>query len=131
MKSITDKTITLRRAVAASTVLVKLETIERLKSNDLQKKDALVIARAAAVMAAKKTYELIPYCHPIPIDFVEITFEVSEKKVVITASVEAIWKTGVEMEALTAASVAALTLYDMLKPIDKKLEIVCIKLFEK
>src|SRR3989338_4848648 len=106
MKSITDKTITLRRAVAASTVLVKLETIERLKSNDLQKKDVLAIARAAAVMAAKKTSELIPYCHPIPIDFVEIEFEIEAHQIKIIASVEAIWKTGVEMEALAAASVA-------------------------
>src|SRR3990167_5196947 len=120
MKSIIQKTETLRRAVARCELSAEPLTLKALVENNLPKKDALVIARAAAVMAAKKTYELIPYCHPIPIDFVEITFEVSEKKVVITAIVEAIWKTGVEMEALTAASVAALTLYDMLKPIDKK-----------
>ena len=131
MKSITDKTITLRRAVAASTVLVKLETIERLKSNDLPKKDVLAIARAAAVMAAKKTSELIPYCHPIPIDFVEIEFEIEAHQIKIIASVEAIWKTGVEMEALAAASVAALTIYDMLKPVDKEIEIVSTKLLSK
>ncbi|MBI4358240.1 MAG: cyclic pyranopterin monophosphate synthase MoaC, partial [Candidatus Omnitrophica bacterium] len=131
MKSVTDKTDTLRRAVATSTILSKPETLERLRANDLPKKDVLAIARAAGVMAAKKTSELIPYCHPIPIDSVEIDFEDQTDRVVITASVEAIWKTGVEMEALIAASVAALTIYDMLKPVDKELEITSTKLVEK
>lgn len=117
--------------MARCELIAQRETLKALLENNLPKKDALVIARAAGVMAAKKTHELIPYCHPIPIDFVEIEFEVSEKKVVITASVEAIWKTGVEMEALTAVSVAALTLYDMLKPIDKNMEIISTKLLEK
>lgn len=131
MKSITHKTNTLRKAVAVSALVVKPETIQRLKNNDLPKKDALVVARVAGVAAAKKTYELIPYCHPIPIDSVEIEFEVLDDRINITASVEAIWKTGVEMEVLTAASVAALTLYDMLKPIDKEMEIVSTKLISK
>ena len=131
MKSITDKVSTLRKATAVSTVLVKPETIERLKANDLPKKSVLVVARVAGVMAAKKTQELLPYCHPIPIDSVEIEFEVLVDRIVITASVEAIWKTGVEMEALTAVSVAALTVYDMLKPIDKEMEIVSTKLLSK
>jgi len=131
MKSITDKTNTLRKAVATSTVLAKPETIERLKNNDLPKQDVLIVARVAGVQAAKKTQELLPYCHPIPIDSVEIKFEVLPDSVVITATVEAIWKTGVEMEALTAASVAALTIYDMLKPVDKEIEIVWTRLLEK
>lgn len=131
MKSVTDKTDTLRKAVATSTVLAKPETLERLKSNDLPKKDVLAVARTAGVMAAKKTSELIPYCHPIPVDFVEINFEVQADRVVITASIETVWKTGIEMEALTAASVAALTIYDMLKPVDKELEITSTKLVEK
>jgi len=131
MKSITHKINTLRKAVAISTLVAKPETIQRLKNNDLPKKDALVVARVAAVSAAKKTHELIPYCHPIPIDSVEIEFEVLGDRVNITASVEALWKTGVEMEALTAASVAVLTLYDMLKPVDKEMEIVSTKLVSK
>ncbi|OGW87491.1 MAG: bifunctional molybdenum cofactor biosynthesis protein MoaC/MoaB [Omnitrophica bacterium RIFCSPLOWO2_01_FULL_45_10b] len=131
MKSVTEKTDTLREAVAMSIVLAKPETLERLKANDLPKKDALAVARAAGVMAAKKTSELIPYCHPIPIDSVEIDFEIQADRVIITASVETVWKTGIEMEALTAASVAALTIYDMLKPVDRELEIVSTKLVEK
>ncbi len=111
--------------------MAKTETIKRLQANDVPKKDILIVARVAGVMAAKKTPDLIPYCHPIPIDSVEIEFEVLADRINITASVEAIWKTGVEMEALTAASAAALTIYDMLKPIDKEIEIVSTKLLSK
>ncbi|MBI1976848.1 MAG: bifunctional molybdenum cofactor biosynthesis protein MoaC/MoaB [Candidatus Omnitrophica bacterium] len=131
MKSITHKINTLRKATAISALVAKPETIQRLRSNDLPKKDALVVARVAAVSAAKKTHELIPYCHPIPIDSVSVEFEVGKDRVTVTATVEAIWKTGVEMETLTAASVAALTLYDMLKPVDKEMEIVSTKLVSK
>jgi molybdenum cofactor biosynthesis protein MoaC len=102
-----------------------------MKSNELPKKDVLIVARVAGTAAAKKTSELIPYCHPLPVDSVEIDFEVREDSVGITASVEAIWKTGVEMEALTAASVAALTIYDMLKPVDRNIEITAVRLEEK
>jgi molybdenum cofactor biosynthesis protein MoaC len=131
MKSVTDKVTTLRKAVATSTVMTKPATTDRLMNNDVPKKDVLAVARVAGIQAAKKTPELLPYCHPIPIDVVEIDFEVSSGKIVVTASVEAIWKTGVEMEALTAASVAALTIYDMLKPIDTEMEIVWTRLLEK
>src|SRR3989338_5696799 len=131
MKSITSKTETLRKATASSVVLAAAQTIERLKSNDVPKKDILIIARAAGVMAAKKTQEIIPYCHPIPIDSVDIHFEVLTDRIVITASVEAIWKTGLEMEALVTASVTALTIYDMLKPVDKEIEIVSTTLQSK
>ncbi len=131
MKSITDKITTLRKAVATSTILAKSESIKKLEANDVPKKDILIVARVAGVMAAKKTPELIPYCHPIPIDSVEIEFEVLPDRIVVTASVEAIWKTGVEMEALTAASVATLTIYDMLKPIDKEIEITATRLLSK
>jgi molybdenum cofactor biosynthesis protein MoaC len=102
-----------------------------MQSNDLPKKDVLVVARVAATAAVKKTADLIPYCHPIPIDAVEVVFEVGEDDIEISTSVEAIWKTGVEMEALTAASAAALTVYDMLKPIDKEIVIESIKLVAK
>ncbi len=131
MRSVTQKIETLRRAVAESRVLVKSETLRRLEKNDIPKKDILPIARAAGVMAAKKTPELLPYCHPIAIDWVEIEFIVQETEVLIQATVEAVAKTGVEMEALTAASVAALTIYDMLKPIDTELQITGTKLIQK
>lgn len=133
MRSLTDKVETLRKATAQSCIVMKSETIERVKTNDLPKKDVFAVARAAGVMAAKKTSDLIPYCHPIPIDSVEIDFdfETLPEKIVVTSTVESIAKTGVEMEALTAASVAALTLYDMLKPVDKELEIISTKLLAK
>jgi len=131
MKSITSKTTTLRRAAAMARVKASPETIRRMQANDLPKKDVLIVARVAAVTAAKKTPELIPYCHPLPIDSVDVTFEVTEDCVDISVSVEAIWKTGVEMEALTAASVAALTVYDMLKPVDTNIEITSVRLESK
>ena len=131
MKSVSDKTTTSRRAKAVSVIIAKPEAIERLKSNDLPKKDVLAVARVAGVQAAKKTFDLIPYCHPIPIDWVEISFEVQADRIVVSAEVEAIGKTGVEMEALCAASVTALTVYDMLKPVDKGMEIISIKLISK
>jgi cyclic pyranopterin phosphate synthase len=102
-----------------------------MQSNELPKKDVLVVARVAATNAAKKTWELIPYCHPIPVDAVEVTFRVGDDVIDIEATVEAIWKTGVEMEALTAASTAALTIYDMLKPVDQHIVIESIKLEKK
>lgn len=131
MKSVSDKILTLRRAQAVSILTAKAESIARLVKNDLPKKDILAVARVAGVQAAKKTFDLIPYCHPLPIDSVEIRFDVQTDRIVVTAEVEAIWKTGVEMEALCAASVAALTLYDMLKPIDKDMEIISTKLVSK
>lgn len=131
MKSVTSKTTTLRRATAHARVHARPETIARMQANDLPKKDVLIVARVAATNAAKRTPDLIPYCHPIPIDAVEVNFIVEEETVDITATVEAIWKTGVEMEALTAASVAALTVYDMLKPVDTDLVIDEVELMEK
>src|SRR3990167_7468993 len=131
MKSISNKITTLRRAKAVSVMIAKPEAIERLKNNDLPKKDVLAVSRVAGVQAAKKTFDLIPYCHPIPIDFVEISFEVQTDRILVSAEVEAIWKTGVEMEALCSASVAALTIYDMLKPVDKDMEIISTKLISK
>lgn len=131
MKSVTDKIDTLRGAKAQAIVQTKAESIGRIRSNDLPKKDVLAIARAAGVLAAKKTADLIPYCHPIPIDFIEIEFTLESNHILIESSVETVWKTGIEMEALTAASVAALTIYDMLKPVDANVEIVSVKVTEK
>ncbi|MEE9269192.1 MAG: bifunctional molybdenum cofactor biosynthesis protein MoaC/MoaB [Candidatus Krumholzibacteria bacterium] len=131
MKSVTAKTSTLRRAVAVGRVKASTSAIERLQSNDLPKKDVLAVARVAGTYCAKKTFEIIPYCHPLPVDLVEITFEVGSDCVDIRATVEAVAKTGVEMEALTAVSTAALTIYDMLKPIDTGIEIQTVKLESK
>jgi molybdenum cofactor biosynthesis protein MoaC len=131
MKSVTDKPTTLRRAIATGAVKASPDAIRRMQDNDLPKKDVLVVARVAAVTAAKRTPDIIPYCHPLPIDSVSIEFDVGEDIVRITATVEAVWKTGVEMEAITAVSVAALTIYDMLKPVDKDMEITGVRLEKK
>ena len=131
MRSVTRKIETLRRATAESRLQARPETLKRLLDNDVPKKDILPIARAAGVMAAKKTPDLLPYCHPLTIDWVEIEFDVQESLIIVRAVVEAVAKTGVEMEALTAVSVASLTIYDMLKPIDKEIEILNTKLVQK
>jgi molybdenum cofactor biosynthesis protein MoaC len=131
MRNISDKISTRRTATAMSVVKMDPETVILLKNNDLPKKDVLIVARVAGITAAKKTPDLIPYCHSLPLDSVEISYEVRHSEVVVSATATAIWKTGVEMEALLAASVAALTVYDMLKPIDDAMEITATKLVEK
>lgn len=131
MKSVSDKIETLRIAVAQSILRTTLDAIERLKSNDLPKKDALVVARIAGISAAKKTGDLIPFCHPLPLDFVDIEYQIGSDTVTFTATASTVAKTGVEMEALIATSVAALTLYDMLKPLDVEMEMVSTKLVSK
>ena len=123
MRSITHKTETLRRAVAESRILADASILKRLMENDVPKKDVLPIARSAGILAAKRTSDLIPYCHPILLDWVDIVFEPAANELVIRVTVEAVAKTGVEMEALTAASIAALTVYDMLKPMEAAIEI--------
>ena len=105
------------------------ETAARL--HELPKGDALTTAQLAGIMAAKRTSELIPLCHPLPLSHIEVTVEVDDDRVTIRAAVETTAQTGVEMEALTAASVAALTVYDMAKAIDKALSIGPIHLLEK
>lgn len=131
MKPVTDKITTKRRAVASAVLRCAPATVERVRSNDLPKKDAVVVARVAAVEAAKRTPQIIPYCHPIPVDAVHIDIRLHEDHITIDTTVEAIWKTGVEMEALTAASVAALTLYDMLKAVDTSMTIEAVHLEKK
>ena len=108
-----------RRAVARAVVRMAPETAARLR--ELPKGDALATAQLAGIMAAKKTSELVPLCHPLPLTHVEVTAAVGDASVEIAASVETTAQTGVEMEALTAASVAALTIYDMAKAIDKSM----------
>jgi molybdenum cofactor biosynthesis protein MoaC len=106
-------------------------TIQAIESGKVPKADPLAVARVAGTQAAKQTSVLIPYCHQVPLDFVAVEFELQAAAIVITTEVKAIWKTGVEMEALTAASAAALALYDMLKIIDESMEIVSVRLLEK
>ncbi len=131
MIDISSKIETLRTAIAQSRILAKKETIERALRGDTPKGDVLNVARAAAVLAAKKTPELIPYCHPLALDFVKVDFIPQENEIVIHTEVKAIGRTGVEMEALTAAMVAALNIYDMLKGIDKEVIIGETRLIEK
>ena len=117
-----------RRAVARAVVLMAPGTAERLRA--LPKGDALATAQVAGIMAAKRTAELIPLCHPLPLSHVAVALEVGDGRVTITASVETTAQTGVEMEALTAASVAALTVYDMAKAVDRKMSF-SVELLEK
>lgn len=131
MKDVSSKLETLRTAKARAKIRAGAETLDLVRSNAVPKGNVLETARAAGIMAAKKTPELIPLCHQIPLDTADIEFEIEEDGIAITSFVKAIWKTGVEMEALTAVSVAALTIYDMLKPLDTSLEICEIKLVEK
>ncbi|MBI2340934.1 MAG: bifunctional molybdenum cofactor biosynthesis protein MoaC/MoaB [Deltaproteobacteria bacterium] len=126
-----DKIETLRIAVAESVISMNPETLKRVKEKTTPKGDVLELARTAGVLAAKKTPELIPYCHPLPLDGVKVDFEFLENGIRVKALVKTIWKTGVEMEALTAAAIAALTIYDMCKPIDKEMEIIMTRLTEK
>ena len=118
-----------RRAVARAEVRMAPATCRLLRA--LPKGDALAAAQLAGIMAAKRTSELIPLCHPLPLTHVEVTLEVREEAVEIAASAEAVAPTGVEMEALTAASVAALTLYDMAKAVDRGMRICEVALVEK
>ena len=129
MVDVGAKPVSRRRAVARARVTMALATAERLR--DLPKGDALVTAELAGMMAAKRTSELIPLCHQLPLSVVEVTAEAVPGAVEITASAETVAQTGVEMEALVAASVAALTVYDMAKAIDKKMAIEDVHLVEK
>ncbi|MGE5272974.1 MAG: cyclic pyranopterin monophosphate synthase MoaC [Verrucomicrobiota bacterium] len=129
MVDVGGKPLSRRRAVAAATVRMAPETAERLR--DLPKGDALVTAQVAGVMAAKRTSELIPLCHPLPLTNIDLTVGVRGESVEIQATVETTAQTGVEMEALVAASVAALTVYDMAKAIDKAMVVESVRLLEK
>jgi len=129
MVDVGPKPVSRRRAVARGRVRMAPETAARLRS--LPKGDALVTAQIAGVMAAKRTSELIPLCHPLALTVANVSLEIDEAGVAIEAIVETAAQTGVEMEALTAVSVAALTVYDMAKAIDKAMEIDGIVLVEK
>jgi cyclic pyranopterin phosphate synthase len=118
-----------RRAQARAELRMKRETAQQLRS--LPKGDALATARVAGIMAAKRTSELIPLCHPLPLSHVELAVDVRQESVQITATVETVAQTGVEMEALTAATVAALTIYDMAKGVDDGLVLSDVRLLAK
>lgn len=132
MVDVGEKKITERTARAFAKLKMKAETLERLLSSELKKGDGLAAARIAGIMAAKKTSELIPLCHNIPIDSVEISFDNNGKdELYIYSLAKCSYKTGIEMEALTAVSVAALTVYDMCKAIDRGMKIEDVHLIEK
>jgi len=132
MQDITTKISTLRIAIAQAIISVsKLETIEAIKNKKVAKGDVFEMAKAAGLLAVKKTSDVIPDCHPMPIEAASFKFEIDELTIKIFLEVKTIYKTGVEVEAMHGASIAALTMYDMLKPIDKGIEIHAIKLIEK
>ena len=131
MRDVSSKYQTLRTARAAATLRVAASTIEAIQSGNVPKADPVGVARVAGIQAAKNTATLLPYCHQVPLDYVGIDIVLEAASIVVTTEVKAIWKTGVEMEALVAASVASLTLYDMLKGIDDGMEIGTVRLLEK
>lgn len=133
MVDVSDKSATVREALAAGEVWMRPETLALIQSGGIPKGDVLAVARVAGVMAAKRTPELIPLCHPLPISAVEVDFSFDEARAVvaITARVRCTGVTGVEMEALTAVSVAALTIYDMGKAVDRGMRIQNVRLLRK
>ena len=131
MVDVGDKDATDRRAVARAVVRMAPETVSAVRSGDAPKGDVLGTARIAGIQAAKRTSELIPLCHPLPLSFVDVRLAVVDAGVEIEAEARTTGQTGVEMEALTAASVAALTVYDMVKGIERGVEIAELYLVEK
>ena len=132
MVNITHKSNTLRKAVATAELVVsKQETIEAIKERRIPKGDVFEFGRAAGLLAIKKTSDVIPDCHPLPVEFAAITYTIESLTISISVEVHTIYKTGVEVEAMHGASIVALTMYDMLKPVDKGIEIRNIRLLNK
>ncbi|MGZ8843724.1 MAG: cyclic pyranopterin monophosphate synthase MoaC [Pyrinomonadaceae bacterium] len=131
MVDTSDKSVTTRRAIASARVLMSPATIEAIRSHQTPKGDPLETARLAGIVAAKRTADLIPLCHPLPLTHVEVRAELRENGVYLEAEVATRAQTGVEMEALTAVSVAALTIYDMCKAIEKSMTISDVRLESK
>ena len=132
MVDVGEKAVTTRTAAAAATIRMQPETLGKLLAADLKKGDGLGTARIAGIMGGKKTAELIPLCHNIPLDRITVDFEkTDDMRLRVIARTKCTYKTGVEMEALTAASIAALTIYDMCKAIDRGMVIEEIRLLEK
>ena len=133
MVDVGDKDVTSREAIARGYISIQPETLRLIKEGLMKKGDVLTIAQLAGIMGAKKTSELIPLCHPLPLDKVEVELELDHAKcrIDVTATARTTARTGVEMEALTAVTVAALTLYDMCKSVDRGMRIEAVRLVEK
>ena len=133
MVNINQKDSTNRIAVASGKIIMKANTLKKILDLEIKKGDVLNIAKLAGIMAAKKTDQLIPLCHSIPLSYVNVDLEpnIDESSIIITAEASLVGKTGVEMEALTAVSIAGLTIYDMCKAIDKEMILTNIKLIHK
>src|SRR3954471_4045694 len=132
MVNITHKQNSLRKAIATAIVKVsKQETIDAIQNKRVPKGDVFEFSRAAGLLAIKKTSDVIPDCHPLPVEYAAITHRIEGLDIIVNVEVHTIYKTGVEVEAMHGASITALTMYDMLKPIDKGIEISTIKLENK
>ena len=133
MVDVSCKPVMVREAIARGEIRLQKETVRLIKSQAVAKGNVLAAARLAGILAAKKTGELIPLCHPLPLTHCEVNFEIpkSADRIIIEASAKISAQTGVEMEALTAVSVAALTIYDMCKAVDKKMRVMDVKLVAK
>ena len=131
MVDVTDKAETFREAIAEGTVIVESDTMELIKSGGIKKGDVLSVAQVAGIMAAKKTSDMIPMCHPLMLSGVDIGFELTDAEIHIKATVRCKGSTGVEMEALSAVSTAALTIYDMCKAVQRDITITDIRLMYK
>ena len=132
MVNITQQSNTLRKAIASAVVSVsRKETIEAVLGKTVPKGDVFEFSRAAGLLGIKKTSDLIPDCHPLPVEFASITYSIEGLNIIVTVEVHTVYKTGVEVEAMHGASISALTIYDMLKPLDNGIEISSIKLVSK
>ena len=132
MVNITHKSNTLRQAIATAVITVsKQETIAAIQNKKVPKGDVFEFARAAGLLAIKKTSDVVPDCHPLPVEYSSITYSIDGLNILISVEVHTIYKTGVEVEAMHGAAITALTMYDMLKPLDKGIEISSIRLKEK
>jgi cyclic pyranopterin monophosphate synthase len=131
MFDVGDKSETLRMATARAIIKVNPKTIRLIKEGKSPKGNIVDAARISATMGAKRTWDLLPYCHPIPIDHIKVDVFIKTESIEVDVQLKTTWKTGVEMESLTGASIAALTIYDMLKPVDESLAIGSIKLLAK
>ncbi|WP_022882511.1 cyclic pyranopterin monophosphate synthase MoaC [Gryllotalpicola ginsengisoli] len=131
MVDVSAKQATMRRAVAEASVLTRPDVVQLVKAGRLPKGEVLGVARVAGIMAAKRTWELVPLCHPLPLTGVTVDLAAEGERIAIRAEVKTVGVTGVEMEALTAASVAALTVYDMIKGVDKSAVISQLRVLEK
>jgi cyclic pyranopterin monophosphate synthase len=131
MVDVGAKDVTDRRAVARAVVRMSAETLDAVRRGDAPKGDVIGTARIAGIQAAKRTADLVPLCHPLPLSYVDVAVELDETTVVLTAEARTSAQTGVEMEAMTAAAVAALTVYDMVKGLERGVTIEAVELLEK